>query len=789
MLPYITLTHFGFTFLLSIQCADHSYVPKYIYTQLLICELSSSDLEASSSGSASEHRHLHKSNASHAESQPPATPSQAKRGQNRRRRQQTPESPDSEGSGSTVDSGGDGEWGDSAPDKKRQRLESKPSTSKASTIKQSKKRDVKRTSNVVRHQFQQSRTHALLQDTNGNAVHSAVFGVYELAGEQGYCERNQAPEIYRRNNMRALQCHYTLTSTSTTSDGLLFVEDPATGKRQRVTSMTFRISGVTSENEREDLPILESDNKRSKWTPTGPKRNVLPHIPPMSDRTVANGATRFHKSVGKGNDVPKSTHYEWSHLQFQAGTKHNGVRRTTQMFQFMRLSLIAEWGNGEHDRTRVASCAGQKYIVFARSPGGRKTLIKDEKEESEATKRKSQSRQPQGSTASPGPEIESGTAQRKQNRRGPKAGKRKRRRRDDSTPPPTPKAEPESDSEPLIGRKRRRAAQAGRTPRDILHLPSRTQGQEPIAATSLNEEGQQPRKPEDQRADNLPAHLSRESAEQELGIVSVPFWGTTDYSKSSDFGDPVPQASTEPGRNSQLDSHIDVADESDVPTFTEGLTAPRGTTVDTSSSFDDAWWEEPSSENDDILGAKEDPDEKVNVEQDSPETPGEMHAANPNVLAGMGGNLEDESQVLKPSSTLPPSTPNLAGTRPPPSTQDPSPDSMSGPPDLAGLEPSPFSMDFFQGPPSRFNHSGYLMPPSATHQMSTPDISRAFRAIARVGPTAYDWDQFRRPRTINPALLMRHETAGADYDASWDLDEDEVQKDLEKLQNFWNHQL
>ena len=792
MLPYITLTHFGFTFLLSIQCADHSYVPKYIYTQLLICELSSSDLEASSSGSASEHRHLHKSNASHAESQPPATPSQAKRGQNRRRRQQTPESPDSEGSGSTVDSGGDGEWGDSAPDKKRQRLESKPSTSKASTIKQSKKRDVKRTSNVVRHQFQQSRTHALLQDTNGNAVHSAVFGVYELAGEQGYCERNQAPEIYRRNNMRALQCHYTLTSTSTTSDGLLFVEDPATGKRQLVTSLTFRISGVTSENEREDLPILESDNKRSKWTPTGPKRNVLPHIPPMSDGTVANGATRFHKSVGKGNDVPKSTHYEWSHLQFQAGTKHNGVRRTTQMFQFMRLSLIAEWGKGEHDRTKVASCAGQKYIVFARSPGGRKTLIKDEKEESEVTKRKSQSRQPQGSTASPGPENESGTAQRKYNRRGPKAGKRKRRRRDDSTPPPTPKAEPESDSEPLIGRKRRSAAKAGRTPRDILHLPPSTQGQEPLAATNFTEEeDQQPRQARDQRADTPPAHGSRESAERELGIVSVAFYDPTDYSKSSDFGDPVPRASTEPGGKSQLGSHTDEADESDVPTSTEGLTALHGTMVDTSSSFDDASGLDFDfdSEIEDTLDVKEDPDEKVNVEQDSPEAAWEIHDAEPNVLAGMGGNLEDESQALRTSSMLSPSTPNLAGMRPPSSMQDPSPASMSAPPDLAGQEASHFPMDFFQGLPSRFDHSGYLMPPFATPQIPAPDNAGRLDALRRAGWRAYDLEQHRQPRTINPRMLLRHETAGMDYDLSWDVDEDEVQKDLEKLQNFWNHQL
>ncbi|MDI1489196.1 MAG: hypothetical protein OHK93_008474 [Ramalina farinacea] len=46
--------------------------------------------------------------------------------------------------------------GDSFPSKKRQRLESNPSTSKASIIKQSKKRDVKRTSNVVRHQSQKT---------------------------------------------------------------------------------------------------------------------------------------------------------------------------------------------------------------------------------------------------------------------------------------------------------------------------------------------------------------------------------------------------------------------------------------------------------------------------------------------------------------------------------------------------------------------------------------------------------------------------------------------------------
>ena len=585
--------------------------------------------------------------------------------------------------------------------------------------------------------------------------------------------------------MRALQCHYTLTSTSTTSDGLLFVGDPATGKRHLVTSMTFRISGVTSENEREDLPILESDNKRSKWTPTGPKRNVLPHIPPMSDGTVANGATRFHKSVGTGNDVPKSTHYEWSHLQFQAGTKHNGVRRTTQMFQFMRLSLIAEWGKGEHDRTKVASCAGQKYIVFARSPGGRKTLTKDDKEGSEAMKSKSQSRQPQGSTASPGPEIESGTAQRKHPRRGPKAGKRKRRRRYESTPPPTPKAEPESDSEPLIGRMRRSAAKAGRTPRDILHLPPSTQGQEPLAATSfIEEEDQQPRKAEDQRADTPPAHVSRELAEQELGIVSVPFYGPTDYGESSDFGSSISSASTEPG--SQLESHFAVADESKACTLTQGPTA-YGTTDNTLSLYfdEDGSWGELDAETEDILEVKEDPDETENVEKESLSATAETHVAEPDVLAGMGGNLEDESQVLRMSSKLPPPTSSLADAGPPPSsTQDPLPASMSALPDLAGLEAShsalTHSMNTFRVP-SYVQSSGFLMPPLVTYQMPTPDISDALNAIGRVDSTPYDWEQSRPPRTINPAMLMRHETAGVDYYPGFD--EDEV------LREYWSHQL
>ena len=537
--------------------------------------------------------------------------------------------------------------------------------------------------------------------------------------------------------MRALQCHYTLTSTSTTSDGLLFVGDPATGKRHLVTSMTFRISGVTSENEREDLPILESDNKRSKWTPTGPKRNVLPHIPPMSDGTVANGAKRFHKSVGMGNDVPKSTHYEWSHLQFQAGTKHNGVRRTTQMFQFMRLSLIAEWGKGEHDRTKVASCAGQRYIVFARSPGGRKPLIKDEKEESEATKRQSQSKQPQGCMAFPGPEIESGTAQRKHNRRGPKAGKRKRRRRDDTTPPPTPKAEPESDSEPLIGRMRRKAAQAGRTPRDILHLPPSSQEQEPIAASSLNEEDQQPRRPEEQRAHTPPAQVSRGLADQELGLVSVPFYSPINYGKGSDFGSPVKSASIEPG--SQLESHFAVADESKACTLMAGPT-PYGTMDDTLSSYldEDGSWGSLGGETEDIMEVKEDPDEKDNVEKEWPSATAEMHEAEPNVLAGMGGSLEDESQVLRTSI---------------------------------------------------IDASRALMSPSATHHVPTiPDNPGLLNSIEEASAAAYyrqqlmayDWEQPRPPQTIDPNMLeLQYETAGVDYDPDCGFDKDD----------FWRHQM
>ena len=777
--------------MLFIECSDHSYVPKYIYTQLLICELSSSDLENSFSKSASEHQHLRQSDVSQARSPPSAAPSQAKRGRNKRRRQQTSEPSDSEGSGSNDDSNGDGDWQDSCPSKKGQRLESKPSDSKASTTEKTKKRDVKRTSNVVRHEFQRSKNHALLQDTDGNPVASAVFGVYELAGEQGYCERNQAPEIYRRNNMRALRCHYTLTSTSAATNGLLFVVDPAAGKRHLVTSMTFRISGVTSENEREDLPILESDNKRSKWTPTGPKRDVLPHIPPMSDGSVANGAMRFHKSVGVGNDQPKSTHYEWSHLQFQAGTKHNGVRRTTQMFQFMRLSLIAEWGKGEHDRTKVASCAGQRYIVFARSPGGRKTLTKDDKEQSEVTKSKAKSRRREESTPTPGPEQESGSVQRKHNRRGPKPGKRKRQRRHESTPPPTPKAEPESDAEPLMGRMHRKAAQAGRTPRDILHLPSRTQGQEPLTATSfIDEEDEQRQEAEDQRADTPPAHVSRDLTEQELGTVSVPFYGPTDYADSSDFGGPVSRASTEPGRRPQL---IKFADESEITTFMEGPTA-HDTTLDSPSHFDDAFLEELSSETD-TPDVKEDRDEWFNVvELESPEAPAETYTAEPAVLIGVGGDLKGDSQVLKSSSMPPPPrTPNLADIRPPPSsTEDPSPASMLDAPDFAELEASPFGSTFSMNNlrvPSFSTQPGFLMPPSASRYLSTPDISGALNAIGRAGSTAYDWQrQSRQPRTINPSLLLRHETAGVDYDSYAGFDEDEVQKDLRNSRDFWSHQ-
>ena len=594
--------------------------------------------------------------------------------------------------------------------------------------------------------------------------------------------------------MRALRCHYTLESTSSTTDGLLWVADPTTGKKHRVTSMTFRISGVTSENEREDLPILESDNKRSKWTPTAPKPNVLPHIPSTSDDAVANGATSFHKSVGVGNDDPKSTHYEWSHLQFQAGTKHNGVRRTTQMFQFMRLSLIAEWGKGERDRTKVASCAGQRYIVFARSPGGRKALTKDDKEGSEAMKKKGNSRRPQRSTASPDPEQELGRAHRKRNSRGIKVGKHKRQRRYESTPQPTPKVEPESDSEPLIGRMRRRAAQAGRTPRDILHLPSTIQGQESPAAIGLKEEDQQSQKAEDPRADTSAAHVSPDRAEQELVSGSLPFGSPTEFADSSPFGSP------EPGWRLQLGRHIDAADEADgaaeseAPILTEGPTAPYGTTVNTPSFFDeDARWDEFDREAEEMAEVKEHPDEKVHVEQESPKAPAQLRAAESDLLAGVGDNL---SRVLRSSPMLPPRTSDMAGIRPPTSTQSPLRPSMLASPRLAGwsarqYRPPTFTPNIFRVPSSWSDPSWYGLIPSGVPHVpnhDNPDPLAAAIGIGRAGSTAYDW-QHAPPTvtaTINPSVL-RNEAAVPDHDPWLGVEEDEMREDVRKA--FWSRQL
>ena len=55
--------------------------------------------------------------------------------------------------------------------------------------------------------------------------------------------------------------------------------------------------------------------------------------------------------TGCHTSEPPRSSISWWNPEFQAGTKHNGVRRTTQMFHFMRLSLIADWGEGERHRT------------------------------------------------------------------------------------------------------------------------------------------------------------------------------------------------------------------------------------------------------------------------------------------------------------------------------------------------------------------------------------------------------------------------------------------------------
>ena len=80
-----------------------------------------------------------------------------------------------------------------------------------------------------------------------------------------------------------------------TDDGSQPRDIPPEGSDWFVSHVEEILQQEVEMGERQPEVERESDNKRSKWTPTGPKRNVLPHIPPMSDRPVANGATRFHK--------------------------------------------------------------------------------------------------------------------------------------------------------------------------------------------------------------------------------------------------------------------------------------------------------------------------------------------------------------------------------------------------------------------------------------------------------------------------------------------------------------
>ncbi|KAH7328247.1 hypothetical protein B0I35DRAFT_12688 [Stachybotrys elegans] len=201
----------------------------------------------------------------------------------------------------------------------------------------------------------------------------------DIAGiiDKGFFMADGQWTCYRRNYFNCV-CSFSLNPHCPGS--LIQYSPPNSNQSLQVHGFSMSISAVVSDNDQQNIELVQHTPKRDKGptakpdrVPLEPKQGVGHHHMNLYGDSAAVGGPRGMYSDaygGQGAGQAAATEHTFERIQFKQATQNNGKRRAAQQYYHLVVELWANVGTQASDSPlKVAVRKSAKMIVRGRSPG------------------------------------------------------------------------------------------------------------------------------------------------------------------------------------------------------------------------------------------------------------------------------------------------------------------------------------------------------------------------------------------------------------------------------------